>query len=75
MCLSKSNVSRGQERTILNYFFGLETHINIYDVECVWVYTKDDFKYTKIDFSGIDITGGDILEDKKELFLCTRNTY
>ena len=29
---TKSNVSRGQERTILNYFFGLETRIDMYDV-------------------------------------------
>ena len=29
---SKSNVSRGQERTILSFLFGLETTINIYDV-------------------------------------------
>ena len=29
---SKNNVSRGQERTILNFIFALETTINIYDV-------------------------------------------
>ena len=52
---SKNNVSRGQERTILNYFFGLETRIDIYDVGApvstiAWTY----------DFSGIDLTGGDV---------------
>ena len=29
---SKNNVSRGQERTILNFSFGLETRIDMYDV-------------------------------------------
>ena len=53
---SKSNVSRGQERTILNYFFGLETHINIYDVGAP-VTTIPSYTF---DFSGIDITGGDV---------------
>ena len=53
---SKNNVSRGQERTILNYFFGLETHINIYDVGAPVTTIPS---YT-IDFSGIDITGGDV---------------
>ena len=53
---SKSNVSRGQERTILNYFFGLETHINIYDVGAPVTTIPS---YT-LDFSGIDITGGDV---------------
>jgi hypothetical protein len=52
---SKNNVSRGQERTILNYFFGLETHIDIYDVGA----PISTISYT-IDFSGIDITGGDV---------------
>ena len=52
---SKNNVSRGQERTILNYFFGLETHINIYDVGA----PVSTIQYS-FDFSGIDITGGNV---------------
>ena len=50
---SKSNVSRGQERTILNYFFGLETRIDIYDVGAPIVAISICY-----DFSGIDLTGG-----------------
>ena len=50
---SKSNISRGQERTILNYFFALETRIDIYDVGAPAVV------YSFVwDFSGIDLTGG-----------------
>ena len=51
---SKNNVSRGQERTILNFTFGLETYIRIYDVGA----PVSTFSFT-LDFSGIDITGGD----------------
>jgi hypothetical protein len=51
---SKSNVSRGQERTILNFFFALETQLSIYDVGA----PLSTFAFT-LDFSGIDITGGD----------------
>ena len=51
---SKNNVSRGQERTILNYFFALETQINIFDAGAPIVISYS------FDFSGIDITGGDV---------------
>ena len=51
---SKNNVSRGQERTILNFTFGLETYIRIYDVGA----PVSTFSFT-LDFSGIDLTGGD----------------
>ena len=51
---SKSNVSRGQERTILNFTFGLEAFIRIYDVGA----PTTVLNFT-LDFSGIDITGGD----------------
>ena len=51
---TKSNVSRGQERTILNYFFALETKINIFDAGAPITFTYS------FDYSGIDITGGDI---------------
>ena len=51
---TKSNVSRGQERTILNYFFALETKINIFDAGAPITFTYS------FDWSGIDITGGDV---------------
>ena len=51
---TKNNVSRGQERTILNYFFALETQINIFDAGAPIVISYS------FDFSGIDITGGDV---------------
>ena len=51
---TKSNVSRGQERTILNYFFGLETRIDMYDVGAPAISLTWNY-----DFSGIDLTGGD----------------
>jgi len=52
---SKSNVSRGQERTILNFFFALETQISIYDVGAP--VTQINFT---LDFSGINLVGSDI---------------
>lgn len=47
---SKSNVSRGQERTILNFFFALETRINIYDVGA----PVTQISFT-LDFSGLNL--------------------
>ena len=52
---SKNNVSRGQERTILNFTFGLETKIDIYDAGAPVSTISISW-----DFSGIDITGGDV---------------
>ena len=52
---SKSNVSRGQERTILNFFFALETQISIYDSGAP--VTQINFT---LDFSGLNLTGLDV---------------
>ena len=55
---SKSNVSRGQERTILNFTFGLEAKIDIYDVGA----PISTISFT-LDFSGIDLLGGGSVHD------------
>lgn len=55
---SKNNVSRGQERTILNFTFGLEAKIEIYDVGA----PVSTISYT-LDFSGIDLLGGGSVTD------------
>ena len=53
---TKSNVSRGQERTVLNYFFGLNTKIELYDVGAPLVIAFNPI----FDFSGINFGFGDI---------------
>ena len=55
---SKNNVSRGQERTILNFTFGLEAKIDIYDVGA----PISTISFT-LDFSGIDLLGGGSVHD------------